>query len=73
MKFVILAALVLMPVSLIAFAEGEVAKTAAEKPPVDTIEVTNNNAPGLFERIRGAHLRAVEKGTLAAAVATPSS
>ncbi|MGZ3653757.1 MAG: hypothetical protein ACXVB9_00205 [Bdellovibrionota bacterium] len=72
MKALLIAAVILLPASL-AFADsdakqpaaGETAQPKAVVPPVDTIEVTADSAPGLFERIRGAHIRAVKSGALA--------
>ena len=62
MKFILLAALFLAPV--LSLADSVAAPQAVEKPPVDTIEVTPDAAPGLFERVRDAHIRAVQKGAI---------
>jgi hypothetical protein len=72
MKALLFAAVILLPTSF-AFAEGDAKQPAANETaqpkaataPVDTIEVTTDSAPGLFERIRGAHIRAEQKGAIA--------
>lgn len=47
----------------VARAEGEAPKAAP--PPVETVKVTDQPDADLFERIRGAHIRAEKSGQIA--------
>ena len=51
----------------LARAEGDVQAPAA-KAPVETIEVAPESSSGLFERVREAHTRAVQKGSIGGGV-----
>jgi multidrug resistance efflux pump len=64
MKVLIIAAVLCISASLNARAEGET--TPAVKAPGETIEVAPESSTGLFERVRDAHIRAVQKGTVTA-------
>jgi hypothetical protein len=65
MKVLIIAAFCFLTAAMHARAEGEA--TPAVKTPIETIEVAPESSTGLFERVRDAHIRAVQKGTIAAA------
>jgi hypothetical protein len=74
MKFALLAALLMVSVAP-AFAEdgNEAAKPSEAKTPPETVRVADEATEGLFERIRGAHLRAVQRGALAVNEASPTA
>ncbi len=62
MKFVLLAFFCFVPV--FAFAAGEKERSAVVDRPVETIKLTDQITEGLFDRVRGAHLRAFQRGAI---------
>jgi hypothetical protein len=60
MRSILLATVLLLP----AIARAEEAPSPATGLPVETVKVTDQD-PGLFERVRDAHLRAEKKGRIA--------
>jgi hypothetical protein len=62
MKMILLAALCLIPVSF-AFAEGEAPKPTEDKT-VEPPRITEDANQGLFDRVRSAHARAVQRGVV---------
>lgn len=67
MKFVLVASLFLAPFALAHADSGENSAPKAVKTE-ETVRLTDEASQGLFERIRGAHLRAVKQGKILAAV-----
>lgn len=64
MRFVVLAALCLIPISP-AFAEGETTETPKlTETTVEPPTVSEEANLGLFDRVRGAHTRAVQRGII---------
>jgi hypothetical protein len=66
MKTVFFFALVSLLSATASFAEGEATALPQVKGPGETVEVAPESSTGLFERVREAHIRAVQKGTISA-------
>ena len=69
MKYVFLFSMLMAPVS---FAEGEGATTTPPKPE-ETVTLSAEATAPLFERIRGAHIRAQQSGKVVAMSKTTSA
>jgi len=66
MKNLLLVASLCLLTPVLAHAEGELASERAQvKVPGETVEVAPESSTGLFERVREAHVRAVQKGSVA--------